>query len=158
MSVQIQMITRITTLAGLFIILVGCATQSPRQETSFQVDLFEIEKLAAADYENGNWLESEKYYTLLVERDPENSLHWLRLGNIYAMTNRSDAAVIAYREAVRLDPELSNAWYNLGVLQLRQAAHSFNEMQIHIGPEDPLTEQGQRILEGIMELIEGTLD
>jgi len=158
MSDNIRFISRASALAGLFFLLAGCATQPSGQAASFQVDLSEIEKLAAADYEKGNWLESEKYYTILVERDPDKSLNWLRLANIYAMSNRSDAAVIAYREAVRHDPELANAWYNLGVLQLRQAAHSFNEMQIHVEPEDPLTEQGQKILEGIMQLIQGTLD
>jgi len=155
MTGNTRMITKIT-LAVLFLFLMGCANQPPVQKDSVQIDLVQIEKQAATDYEQGNWLQSEKNYSMLAEQYPHKSLNWLRLGNIYAMTNRPDAAVIAYREAVKHDPELSHGWYNLGVLQLRQAAHSFNQMQIHVSPDDPVSEQSQRILDGIMQLIQGT--
>jgi cytochrome c-type biogenesis protein CcmH/NrfG len=139
----------------LLLLLAACTTQPVVQEQATAQDLFEIEKLAAAAYEGSNWLEGEKHYLVLVEKDPEQSLYWLRLGNIYARTNRPDAAVMAYREALIRDPELTNAWYNMGIIQLKQAAYSFNEMQLYVNPDDPVTSQSQKLLEGILGLIQG---
>jgi cytochrome c-type biogenesis protein CcmH/NrfG len=127
--------------------------QAPAQASA--QDLFEIERQAASAYENDDWQASEKHYLVLVEKDPEQAMHWLRLGNIYARTNRPDMAVMAYREAVVRDTELTNAWYNMGIIQLKQAAYSFNEMQLHVQPDDPVAAQGRRLLEGILGLIEG---
>ncbi|MEX2353901.1 MAG: tetratricopeptide repeat protein [Gammaproteobacteria bacterium] len=141
-------------LIALLLSLTGCVSQPVQQETTDQPDVNTIQKQAASSYENSDWRESEKYYLILVENDPENALNWHRLGNIYARTNRPDAAIIAYREALARDNKLANAWYNLGIIQLRQAAHSFNEMQIHIDSTMPLAESGQNLLEGILELIQ----
>jgi tetratricopeptide (TPR) repeat protein len=118
------------------------------------MDQVEIEKLAAASYASTDWPESEKHYLVLVAMDPEQALYWLRLGNIYAHTNRPEMAITAYREAVVRDAALTSAWYNMGVIHLKQAAYSFDEMQLHVDPNDPVAVQGQKLLEGIMGLIE----
>jgi len=145
---------RVTVAISLLSLLTACAT-APLVEGPTQDDLFDMEKRAATSYENSDWLESERYYSTLIENDPEKSLNWLRLGNIYARTDRPDAAIIAYREALIRDPELANAWYNMGIIQLRQAVYSFNEMQFHVDPADPVAVQSQKLLDGIMELIQG---
>ncbi len=151
-----MMINR-TGIVGLLILLVGCTSLPVNQAepATSGVDLFEIEKLASAAYEGSNWLESEKHYSALVAKDPEQALYWLRLGNIYARTDRPDASILAYREALIRDPALTNAWYNMGIIQLKQAVYSFNEMQLHVDPEDPVAIHSQKILEGILSLIQG---
>lgn len=149
------MLMKKTSIAVLLLLLAGCATQPLTRQPQPEEDLFEVEKLASAAYENSDWQESEKHYTVLVEKDPEQPLSWLRLGNIYARTNRPDAAVMAYREALVRDPKLTNAWFNMGLLQLKQAAYSFNEMQLHIDPDDPVAMEGGKLLEGILSLIKG---
>jgi tetratricopeptide (TPR) repeat protein len=140
----------------MLLFLSACATTRPVVDQTPQQDLFEIERLANQTYENSEWLESEKHYSLLIEIDPEKSRNWFRLGNIYARTNRPDAAIYAYREALIRDSELTNAWYNMGIIQLKQAAYSLNEMQLYVDENDPVAEKGQRILQAILDLIEGT--
>lgn len=118
-------------------------------------DMFEVETLANKAYENDDWVESEKYYIILVKEIPENALHWFRLGNIYARTNRPDAAVSAYRESLIRDPKYAKAWYNLGVLHLKQAANSFSEFEQYVDENDPLYGKGQKIFVETLKIIQG---
>ena len=140
----------------LLLLLTGCTALQPMtQQQQPAQDLFETERLASTAYEKSDWLESEKHYKLLVEKAPDQAQYWLRLGNIYARTNRPDMAVVAYREALVRDPKLTNAWFNMGIIQLKQAAYSFNEMQLHIEPDDPVSAESKKLLEGILALIQG---
>ena len=118
-------------------------------------DPFETEKLAATAYEKGDFLESEKHYTVLVREVPEEALPWFRLGNIYASTNRPDAAISAYREALIRDPEMTKIWFNMGVLQLKQAANSFEQLGIYGDKDDPLYLRSRDLLDGIIKIIQG---
>lgn len=137
----------------LTLTLAGCASQSLQQEQEAEVDLFDLRERADEAYEQGDMAAGEKHYSALIEEVPGEAKPWFRLANIYARTDRPGAAVRAYREALIRDPEMSKAWYNMGIVQLREAAHSFNELQVYADPEDPLYTQGRTLLEGIMELI-----
>lgn len=149
-----MMIIHGTATAVLLMLLTACTTTPVIKQQPVQ-HLLETEKLAATAYENSDWQDSEKYYLILIEKDPGQSLYWLRLGNIYSRTNRPDAAIVAYREALVRDSGLTNAWFNMGIIQLKQATYSLNEMQLHVDPEDPVAIQSRKLLEGILELIQG---
>ncbi len=137
----------------LLLSLLGCNNPLVRK-TDNETNVFEVERQAEQAYEEQDWRKSEQFYTLLlVQRIPENAKHWFRLGNVYARTQRPDAAVVAYREALLRDPKMSKAWFNMGVLQLKQAANSFDELQSYIDMEDPLYTKGRKIFTGIVELI-----
>ena len=41
------------------------------------------------------------------------------LGEAYRDSNRLDRAVVAYREAARLEPDFARAWFELGAAQVR---------------------------------------
>lgn len=140
----------------LFLMLTAGCTALPPAARQVQPteDLFAIEKLASAAYDKSDWKESEKHYSILVEKAPGQAQFWLRLGNIYAHTNRPDMAIVAYREALGRDSKLPNAWFNMGIIQLKQAAYSFNELQANTQPGDPVAEESRKLLEGILGLIE----
>lgn len=110
-------------------------------------------ELAEAAYLRSDWSASEQYYTRLVTAEPQQAEYWYRLGNIYAFTERPQAAEVVYREALRIDPGLTDAWYNLGLLQLKQAAVSFGQLQLHADGDSETLDQGRTILRGILELI-----
>ena len=133
--------------------LTGCSLPGVKPAAEPDIDLFELERRADAAYQEGDMGASEQHYMLLVRKMPEEALHWFRLGNIYARTSRPDAAISAYREAVLRKPDYSKAWYNMGIVQLKQAANSFNEMQVHTLSDDPLNVQGKKVLDGILEII-----
>lgn len=135
----------------LALALAGCASQSVKQKE--EVDLFDLREQADEAYEQGDMAASEKHYSALIEEVPGEAKPWFRLANIYARTERPGSAVRAYREALIRDPEMNKARYNMGIVQLREAAHSFNELQVYADPEDPLYTQGKTLLDGIMKLI-----
>lgn len=145
-------LTVILILAGL---VSACAsipgTKSGGEEGN--TDMFELERKADAAYQKGDMAASEKDYLELVKKMPEEALHWFRLGNIYARTQRPDAAIVAYREAVLRKPDYSKAWYNMGIIQLKEAANTFNEMQVHTHSDDTLHLEGKRLLEEILKII-----
>ena len=145
--------TIIIFYTGMLLILSACAESKVKEDDISQQDMFELEKLANETYQNSQWHESEKHYTILVEKIPEDAVHWFRLGNIYARTQRPDAAVTAYRESLIRDPEFAKAWYNMGVLHLQQAANSFSEFQIYVDKNDPLYEKGQKIFVDTLDII-----
>jgi len=124
----------------------------PDQEAA-NSDMFKLEHDADAAYQKGDLVTSETDYLELVKKIPEESLHWFRLGNIYARTHRPDAAIVAYREAVLRNPQNSKAWYNMGIIQLREAANTFNQMQVHTESKDPLYSEGKRLMDEILGIM-----
>ncbi len=118
-----------------------------------KTDLFEIQTQANTDYLNDDLQASEKGYQILIQEMPAIALNWFRLGNIYVRTNRPDAAISLYREAVIRDPAYAKAWYNLSVVQLKQTAYSLNEMLIYTEESDPLYTKAKGMLDGIYVII-----
>ena len=122
-------------------------------EEAPETDLLELQKQADTAYLNDDLVASEKGYEILVKELPAIALHWFRLANIYVRTNRPDAAINLYREAVLRNPKYSKAWYNLGIVQLKQTAYSLNEMLLYTDINDPLYNKAKDMLDGIQTII-----
>ncbi len=164
------MINRIIKSASLLIFLLqlaACATvestsnatnnsaaNNRKTEEQTKPDLVEIRKQADIAYANEDLVTSEKNYAILIKELPEEAEHWFRLGNIYVRTNRPYAAISLYREAVLRDPKFAKAWYNMGIIQLKQTAYSLNEMLIYTDKEDPLYSKAETMLEEIKSIVE----
>lgn len=104
-------------------------------------------------YAAGEWAAAEPHYSTLVAAIPQDAELWFRLGNIYARMDRPDAAIAAYREALVRDSDLAKAWFNMGVVQLRQAANSFLKMKVHSPAGDPVAAQGAATYDAIMAIL-----
>lgn len=117
-------------------------------------DLVQVRAAAETAYAAKDWAESEKQYTLLAKRVPIEAENWFRLGNIYARTARPDAAVAAYRETLVREPEHRKAWFNLGILQLRAATASLEQVQNLPGAEDGMTRRSREILEELRTVVQ----
>ena len=113
----------------------------------------DIRQKADQAYVDDDLVASEQYYTTLIKEIPEEAEHWFRLANIYVKTDRPYAAMNLYREAVIRDPEFTKAWYNLGIVQLKQTAFSLNEMLIYTNSNDPLHSKAEIMLEKIKAII-----
>lgn len=139
----------------LMLSLAACDPIGVKKDNNEDVkpDLLEIQKQADASYQNNDLAASERDYNILVQELPEIALHWFRLGNIYVRTNRPDAAIQLYREAVLRDPKYANAWFNLSIVQLKQSAYSLNEMLFYVDKNDPMYTKGKDLLNGIQTII-----
>lgn len=111
---------------------------------------------AAAEraYGAGEWPLAETHYRAWVATVPDDAEAWFRLGNIYARTARPDAAVSAYREALARDGTLGKAWFNMGIVQLRQAAESLHAMQAVLPPGDPAAVRGAAARAAVMTILD----
>lgn len=98
----------------------------------------ELRNEADGYYQQKNFAAALPLYQQLNDAFPEDAQLWLRTGNSLARMNRYDEAIDSYRKAVAADPQLAIAWHNMGVLQLRQTARTFNRMAGSISNEDPL--------------------
>lgn len=117
------------------------------------IDIKATQALASERYADGDWAAAETQYVALAREIPQQADYWFRLGNIYARTDRPDLAVSAYREALVRDPQLSKAWFNMGVVQLRQAANSFHKMDVHVPEGDPSREQAEAAYAAILAIL-----
>ncbi|MCK5498292.1 MAG: tetratricopeptide repeat protein [Gammaproteobacteria bacterium] len=150
----LKRVFKFITVLLLLTNLSGCNTIGLKDtEDAPEIDLLALRDEADSAYLNDDLKTSEENYTILVKEMPEEALHWYRLANIYVRTNRPDAAINLYREAVIRDPEFSKAWYNLGIVQLKQTVFSLNEMLIYTDRNDPLYSKAATILEEIKDII-----
>ena len=117
-------------------------------------DIADLEKKANEAYKNEDWATAEEAYRSLTVQNPRDPNPWFRLGNVYARANNLDAAVSAYKEALIRDHKSSKAWHNLGVIQLRQAANTFLEMQQYTEENDPLGIRARYAVNSIANLID----
>jgi superkiller protein 3 len=63
--------------------------------------------------------DAEMYFTKAISEDSTNGILWYNRGVCRSRLNRSSQSMSDYRQAVRLDKNLSNAHFNLGILLLR---------------------------------------
>lgn len=147
----------------LVVLLGGCArsggtrdeprTPAAPAATPSGEDALTLSRLASEAYAKQDWATSERHYVALTTKVPADVEPWFKLGNIYARTDRFDLAVRAYREVLVRDTRHARAWHNMGVVQLRQAARTFEELQKYAAPDDPLASRGTELGRDIARML-----
>ena len=147
-------LVKIFFLSLSLVVLGGCnALNTKTEEQQEPVDLLALREQANEAYIKDDFANAEKYYETLVRELPEEPEHWFRLANIYVATDRPYSSMGLYREAVIRDPKFTKAWYNLGIVQLKQTAFSLNEMLTYTNKQDPLYSKAAEMLEEIKAII-----
>jgi len=143
----------LVVLVVLVLLLSGCAAFRGGPVEPRTAEIAAAREAGERAYAAHEWDAAEPHYRTLVGAIPQDAELWFRLGNIYARVDKPDAAVAAYREALVRDGDMAKAWFNMGVVQLRQAANSFLKLGAHVDPEDPVTQQGSEAYEAIMAIL-----
>jgi Flp pilus assembly protein TadD len=133
--------------------LAGCQSMTGKTAVPAAIDVASARAAGESAYAAADWRGAEPHYRALVTAVPQDAELWFRLGNIYARSDQPDAAVSAYREALVRDADLGKAWFNMGVIQLRQAANSFLKMNVHAAAGDPAAVQGAAAYEAVMAIL-----
>ena len=107
-------------LLAIFVLLSlsACSSTGDKKESK---ELFEMLDKANNAYSEGNWLEAEMYYQQLIDKVPEDSYAWLRMGNARMQTGQINAAIAAYQESIKHTPNQSKPYYNLSTAYMIQA-------------------------------------
>jgi len=119
------------TVALLFV--AACSTP-----TVIGGDVFDLHRKAVLAYESGEDAKAEALYQGLARAAPGDPEIWLRLGNLYARSNKPDDAADAYQHALLLNQHDQRAWYNLGVIRQRQAYAAFIQANQIVDKADPV--------------------
>jgi tetratricopeptide (TPR) repeat protein len=145
-----------TGLLGMLLLLAlaGCTQTAVKPSKGSLEEIVALRAQAEAAYRGENWTDAEKAYRALTQRIPAESENWFRLGNVYARLGRHYDAIALYREALVRDPKNSRAWHNLGVTQLRVATNTFEELQQHTDPSDPVAERARRVVDSVIRLLQ----
>jgi len=132
--------------------LAACSRQELRLGTG-EEDMKLVAARADASYENKDWVGAANDYGSLVKVMPQDTNFWFRYANALARADRPDQAIAAYREVLVRDARYAKAWFNMGIVQLRQAASSFSRMDSNVAADDPLRAQGQQVYAALMGIL-----
>ena len=70
--------------------------------------------LLQAYYEANRSVEATKAFKLAVENEPGNKMNHYILGLLYRSVNDYNEAIAEFNEAIRIDPNFSDAFYDIG--------------------------------------------
>jgi Flp pilus assembly protein TadD len=131
-------------LGACAVALAGCGTTSPVAPQ--RSDLFQLSNDAQLAYEAGEDARAEQLYIGLARAAPSDPEIWLRLGNLYARADRPDAAADAYQRVLALKSNEPRAWYNLGIVRLRQGWAAMMRANAALKETDPLYRETERVM------------
>lgn len=118
-------------------------------------DLGQDRQAAYQAYQEGEYALAAERFERLVESVPKDAELWFRLGNAHARSKNPRGAVNAYENALLRDPEMSKAWYNMGLVYLQSALKSFTDMENHVPADDPVGQKARVLREEVFSLLEG---
>ena len=131
----------------------GCSSLAPKPGGCGADEIKATAARAEQSYAKGEWATAAEAYAVLTEQMPQDANLWFRYANALARSDQPDRAVTAYREVLVRDAHYSKAWFNMGIVQLRQAANSFSRMESNVTADDPLRSQGQQVYGGILKIL-----
>ena len=135
-------IVRLAWIAACGALLAGCAGIGAPERS----DLFQLSNDAQLAYEAGEDARAEQLYMGLARSAPADPEIWLRLGNLYARNDRPEAAADAYQRVLALKVNEPRAWYNLGIVRLRQGWAAMMQANAALKESDPLYGESERIM------------
>jgi tetratricopeptide (TPR) repeat protein len=94
--------------------------------------VFALQRLASSLRRAGNYPEAEQYLKQAATVAPTNPITWYELGLNYQAQNKPNDAIAALQKAISLDPDMSEAHNNLGVLR---ASETDFQQAIRIQPD-----------------------
>lgn len=134
---------KLAACAALMVaVLPGCSSLL----TTSTEDALTMQRNALLAYEEGEDAKAEALYIGLTRISPNDPETWLRLGNLYARSNRADHAADAYLRALLLNPNDARLWYNLGVIRQRQTLAAYIQALQFSKPGEAIYEKSEALI------------
>lgn len=142
---------KILLIITLCSLTVACVTNTPKL-TSNEIKTSYL--AANKAYTDKNYKLALFEYLKLSESVGADAIIWFRIGNSYTRLENYDAAVKAYEKAVLIDPRLSKAWHNMGVIQLKQSVNTWRQMLTYISKDDVLYDKALSLSKKLLEVVD----
>lgn len=127
-------------------LLAACQSISGTTDLPQRSDLFQLSNEAQLAYESGEDAQAEKLYMALLRQTPNDPEVWFRLGNLYARAHRPDAAADAYQRVLSINGNEARAWYNLGIVRLRQGWAAMIQAHDKTNADNPLFIESEKLI------------
>jgi tetratricopeptide (TPR) repeat protein len=111
--------------------------------------LVSLDKEAARAYRAGHARHALALYRKILRHDRHDPILWTRTGNLEAFLGHPQAAVRAYHRAVAADRTMTEAWYNMGLVEMREAWASFIAAYATLPVGNPLRKRLSRMIKGL---------
>lgn len=151
MKMQQKLMYKILSILAICWLMVGCVTNMPKMSSD---EINTNYTIANKAYNDKNYKLALFEYLKLSEAVLADADIWFRIGNSYTRLENYADAIKAYEKAVLIDPRLSKAWHNMGVIQLKQSVNTWRQMLIHISEEDPLYEKALSLSKKLLEVVD----
>jgi tetratricopeptide (TPR) repeat protein len=134
-------------------LMVGCVTNMPKPKMSAD-DINASYSTANQAYADKNYKLALFEYLKLSEGIGADAVIWFRIGNTYTRLENYEKGIAAYEKSVLLDPRLSKAWHNMGVIQLKQSVNTWRQMLVYISKDDPLYDKALSLSKKLLEVVD----
>lgn len=124
-------------------------TENPDHQASIQASRTQ----ADAAYEANDYEKAVLGYEQWIKDHKDDQEVWFRLGNLYTQIFRPMDALVAFRKAQLLKPQDPRPWNNMGMLYLRLAIESYDNLRRNVPGEDPLVPYAERVMSSILDLV-----
>lgn len=134
------------------LLLVGCAGSNQPKEPEGNQQIMVLQSEAEAAYKTAMLDKAESLYLEILSSVPNYAPAWFRLGNIYTRTGRQEAAIAAYSKCLELEPQNQKAWYNIGLVRLKQSTDVLSTASKQGNADSPVGRQIQGLLDALNQL------
>lgn len=124
---------RTSLLIGFLMLLSGCQSTAPKLAESTLAPLLDN---AMKSYQYGDLQLAEGMFRQLISRDPSLVVAWCHLGHIGFRQHHYEAALNAYQQCLRYQPQQPDIWQNMAVIRLRQASELLIQGSAFFPPDD----------------------
>ncbi len=144
-------IHKILLLAILCVLMAACGINQPKLSSDEIKTSYSIANKA---YDDKNYKLALLEYLKLSETINSDAMIWFRIGNSYTRLENYEEAVKAYEKSVLIDPRLSKAWHNMGVIQLKQSVNTWRQMLTYISKDDALYDKALSLSKKLLEVVD----
>jgi len=142
---------KILSIIALCGLMFGCVSNIPKMSAD---DINASYSTANKAYVDKKFKLALFEYLKLSESVRADAIIWFRIGNSYNHLENYDEAIKAYEKAVLLDPRLSKAWHNMGVIQLKQSVNTWRQMLIYMSKDDALYDRALSLTTKLLGVVD----
>ena len=150
---------KISKLAIVPLVLILSACNSMPQKPAAEANVKPVQQ-PIINAEQGDALYAKKEYRQalaiykgLHEKAPKDTHVLFRIANIYSHLKVHKLAIKHYELALNQDKHLTKAWYNLGVVHMKEAAKTWGNMSKYTNKDEPLAQSAEHYHLGLVALI-----
>ncbi|MHB1698054.1 MAG: tetratricopeptide repeat protein [bacterium] len=105
-------------IAVIFTSLSGCGLSQVPKKNKLKSNLYY--RLGVGFYQDGNFIKAMQEFIKAKTLNPYSAKNYNAIGMVYLVTGREGGAIKSFNNAVRINPQFSDAYYNLAIIYMKR--------------------------------------